>query len=136
MNTKFLLGGLIGFVLFFLLGWLVYGILLADMMAGYMNTGCTRPMEEMNMGLMVLGNVCFGFLYAYVLSTNSRFASFSGGATGGAIVGLLMSLSYDSMMYAQSTVMNSYNGVIFDVVTWTVLSAIVGGVIGWWLGRK
>lgn len=131
-----IVGGIIGAVLFFLLGWLVYGMLFMDMMAGYMNTACTRPMEEMNMGLMVVGNLGFGFLYAYVLSSSERFASMQGGAIGGAVLGLLMSLSYDCMIYAQSTMMTSFNGVIFDVVTWTILSAVVGGVIGWWLGRK
>lgn len=137
MNTKMLVGALIGAVLFFLLGWLIYGILLADMMAGYMNTACTRPMEEMNMGLMILGNVVFGLLFAYILSSGgAKFSSFSGGAMGGAVVGLLMSLSYDSMIYAQSTMMNSFTGVIMDVVAFTIISAIAGGGIGWWLGRK
>lgn len=137
MNSKFLVGGLIGFVLFFLLGWLVYGMLLADMMAGYMNTECTRPMEEMNMSLMILGNVGFGLMFSYILSNGgAKFASFSGGAIGGAIVGLLVSLSYDSMIYAQSTMMNSFNGIIMDVVAFTIISAVAGGGIGWWLGRK
>jgi len=137
MNTKFLVGALIGAVLFFLLGWLVYGILLADMMAGYMNTACTKPMEEMNMGLMVLGNVCFGVLFAYILSNGgAKFSSFSGGAMAAAVVGLLIALGYDSMLYAQSTMMNSFNGVYMDVAAFAIISAIAGGGIGWWLGRK
>ena len=112
-------------------------MLLADMMAGYMNTACTRPMEEMDMSLMILGNVGLGLLFAYILSSGgAKFASVSGGATGAAIVGLLVSLSYDSMIYAQSTMMNSFTGVIMDVLAFTVISAIVGGGIGWWLGRK
>jgi hypothetical protein len=135
MNAKFLVAALIGAVLFFFLGWIVYGMIMMDIMSGFMNTSCTRPMEEMDMSLMILGNLGYGLLYAFVLSSGARFASISGGATGGAIVGFLMSLSYDSMIYAQSTMMNSYTGVIYDVITWTILSAVVGGVIGLWLSR-
>lgn len=136
MNTKFLVGALIGAIVFFFSGWLVYGIMLADTMASFTNTACARPMEEMNMGLMVAGNLGFGLLYAYILSGNAKFASLSGGAVGGAIVGLLMSFSYDNMIYAQSTMMTSYTGIIYDVVSWTVLSTLAGAAIGWWLGRK
>lgn len=136
MNTKMLIGALIGAIVFFFSGWLVYGILLVDTMATFTNTACSRPMEEMNMGLMVAGNLGFGLLYAYILSSSSKFASLSGGAVGGAIIGLLMSFSYDTMIYAQSTMMTSYTGVIYDMVSWTVLSVLAGAAIGWWLGRK
>lgn len=83
------------------------------------------------------GQRSFGLLFAYILSSGgAKFSSFSGGAMGGAVVGLLMSLSYDSMIYAQSTMMNSFTGVIMDVVAFAIISAIAGGGIGWWLGRK
>jgi hypothetical protein len=136
MNTKFLVGGLIGAILYFLLGWLVYGILLADFMNQYSNSACARPMEEMQMPFMIISNLGFGFLLSYIFSKWANITTFSGGAMAGATVAFLTSLSYDCGIYAMSTMMNNVMGVVVDVVLWTILSAIVGGVIGWWLGRK
>ena len=131
-----LVGGILGGVVYFFLGWLVYGILLADFMAQYSNASCSRPMEEMLMPYMIVGNLGYGLLLSYVLSQSPKFASLSGGATGGAIVALLMSLAIDCMMYSTSTLMNSPTGIIVDIAIGVVMGAAVGSVIGWWLGRK
>jgi hypothetical protein len=136
MNTKFLVAGLIGFVVLFLSGWLIYGIALADFMGQFMNPTCTRPMEEMNMGMIVVGNVCWGFALAFILSNWSGGMTMSKGVQTGAVVGGLIAAAYDCMIYAQSIVMTSTTGIIVDVVISAVMYGLAGAAIGWWLSRK
>ena len=138
MNTsKFVIGGIIGGVLFFLLGWLIYGMLLMDFMAQHMSSaaaGVMRPETEWPWWAMILGNMGLGFLVSYVIS-KANVASATAGATTGAVVMFLFSLSINFMMYAQ---MNLYDltSIAVDMVSSAVIGAIAGAAVGWWNGRK
>lgn len=136
MNTKMLVGGVIAGVVLFLLGWLLYGTLLADTMAQYSNAACSKPMEEMNMGAMVVGNLFWGLAISYILSNWRDTMSIATGATAGAIVGILIAIAYDLMMYSTTTMMSSLTGVAIDVVVSGVMYAAAGAAGGWWLSRK
>ncbi len=52
-----------------------------------------------------------------------------------AIVGLLYALTFDLMMHSMSTYFSNLTALVVDVLASTVMTAIVGGVIGWMLGR-
>ena len=138
MNTsKFIIGGVIGGVLFFLLGWLIYGMLLMDFMAQHMSSAASsvmRPEAEWVWWAMILGNMGLGFLTSYVI-TKSNVATVSAGATTGAMVGFLVSLSYDFIIYAQMNLFDITSAVV-DIITSAVIFAIVGAVLGWYNGRK
>lgn len=136
MNAKFLVGGLLGGIVLFLLGWVVYDMVLGATAEGYSNMNCMRSKEDFNMLLMAVANLLYGYLLAYVLSNSGSMSSFAGGAKAGAIVGFLACLSIDLMFYSFTTIWNDYTWIIIDVVAWTVISAIAGGVIGWWMGRE
>lgn len=138
MNTsKFIVGGIIGGVLYFLLGWLIYGILLMDFMTQHATSaaaGVMRPETEWPWWAMILGNMGLGFLTSYVI-TKANVTGAGAGATTGAVVMFLVSLSYDFIIYAQ---MNLYDitSAAVDIVSSAVIGAIVGAVVGWWNGRK
>ena len=135
MNTnKFLIGGIIGGVANFLLGWLIYGMLLMSFMQTHSNnsSGAFRAETDMVWWAMVAGNLALGFLFSYILN-KSNVSSAVSGATTGAIVGLLMSIGIDLMMYAQLNLWDT-TAMAVDIAASTVISAIVGGVIGAYLG--
>lgn len=135
MNTKkFLIGGIVGGIIYFLLGWVFYGNLLSDffMKNAGSATGVSRAMDQFIWWSLALGNIFGGFLLAYVF-IKSNVNSISGGLVTGAIVGLFTSLSYDLIMYGTSNLMTS-TGVMGDVGTFTVMSAITGGIVGWICG--
>ena len=67
-NNKTLIGGLAGGVAFFLLGWLIYGILLMDYYAANTNQCAMRPMTDMVMWAMIVSNLAAGLLVATILS--------------------------------------------------------------------
>lgn len=135
MNTnKFLVGGIIGGVANFLLGWLVWGMLLMNFMKENMGTatGVMKAEDEMIWWALVVGNFFFGFLLSYVLN-KTGVTEASSGATTGAILGLLLAGGFDFIMYGTANLM-MLNAVLVDIVANVVVSAVVGGIIGWYLG--
>lgn len=138
MNTgKFVVGGLIGGILFFLLGWLIYGMLLMDFMNQHMSAaaaGVMRPEAEWPWWAMITGNFGLGFLLSFVIN-KSNVTSVSNGAVTGAVVMFLMSFSVNFMMYAQMN-LSDLTSIVVDMVASAVIGAVVGSVLGWWNGRK
>jgi hypothetical protein len=138
MNTnKFLIGGIIGGIAYFLLGWLIYGMLLMESMKSPI-AGVDRAPEEMVLWALILGNLLTGFLLSYIFS-KSGVASIAAGITTGAVTGLLMSSSYDFVMYGVTNLFGTgFKLLLMDVAVFTVISGIVGAVIGWYngMGKK
>lgn len=138
MNTnKILLAGLLGGVAAFLLGWLVWGIVLAKFMAANAGsaTGVMRAESDMVWWALILGNLANGFLLAVIYGRWANISTFATGAKAGAVIGLLIALSYDMIMLGTSNIM-TLNGAVVDILASAVVTGIVGGVVGWFLGRK
>lgn len=135
MNTKNLIvGGIVGGVVYFLLGWLFYGNLLHDYFKENPGTATNvnRTMEEMVWWALIAGNLLFGFLLSYVFS-KSGVASISSGMVTGGIIGLLACSGVDLVMYATTNI-DSKRAIAADIATFTVMSAITGAVVGAVLG--
>lgn len=136
MNTgKFLIGSIIGAVVNFLVGWVLWGMLLMDMMSEGTNEAMkSMQKSEMNYVMMFLSCLCVSMAIAYIFERWTSIRSFMNGAVaGGILMGLIyasMDLSWNSMttIYTNNTVM------IADIAAGAVSGAITGGVIAWWLG--
>ncbi len=138
MNTnKILLAGLIGGAATFLLGWLVWGVALAGFMKDNAGsaTGVMKPDGEMVWWALILGNIAGGMLLALIFGRWGSISTFATGAKAGAVIGLLMALYYDLVMLGTTNLM-TLNGALVDVLANVVVMGIVGGVVGWFLGRK
>ena len=97
MNSqKFVAGGIVGAIVYFVLGYVFYGMLLKSF---FDNNGMAVNMDAMVWWAMIVSNLAAGFLFAYVLS-KANVSTAGGGAAVGFIVGLLMSLSFDLAMAA------------------------------------
>jgi len=130
-----IVAGVLGGVAFFLLGWLIWGIVLMDMMSQYSNASCMKPEAEMNMMYMVIANLIWGFAFAYIFSNWSGAKSFSSGLVPGAIISVLIGVSFDLYSLAMTTMMTSTTPVFINIAANIVVGGIVGGLICWWLGR-
>lgn len=131
MNTKnFIVGGLVGGVIYFLLGWLFYGNLMNQYFMDHPGTATNveRPMEEFVWWSLVLGNLLFGFLLAYVFA-KSGVATLTAGLITGGIVGLLACAAIDFTMYGTTNIA-SKRMIAADIAVFTVMSSIVGAIIG------
>ena len=135
MNTnKFLVGGIIGGIAYFLLGYLVWGMLLMDFMTNNAGsaTGVMKTNDQFIWWALIVGNLFSGFLLSYVLNKSGSNSAGSGAATG-AVIGLLVSAGFDFIMYGVAN-LSTLNGALVDILASTVVAAVVGGIIGGYLG--
>ena len=131
--NKIIFGGVAGAVTFFLLGWIIYGLLLKDYMAANFNQCAMLPMQDFIWWAMIVSNLAIGFLVALVFSWSNTTGMAAGAKIGG-IMGLLLSTSYDFSSYAMSSMISNFTAVIFDIVIYTVILAIGGVVVAWVMG--
>ncbi|MDI5949452.1 hypothetical protein [Flavobacterium yafengii] len=120
MNVKFfLVSGIVGGIVQFLLGWLFYGILFKNSFPSDGNE---------NMLFIFLGCMTFGFFVSYIFT---KWAGISNAATGlkaGAVIGLFMSLYSNFFMNSMTSEIN-YQTMGLDIVITIVMAALVGAVI-------
>ena len=129
---KWVIGGITGGVLFFLLGWLIYGMLLTSFMESHTGTAGNIMRAEPDFLYLAIGNLAMGFAVAYVL-LKANVSSMAGGFVTAGIFGLLIGVGFDCMMYATSTVI-SKTAMAADVAASTVMTAIVGSVVAMVMG--
>lgn len=135
MNNRVLLAALAGGIAMFLLGWLVYGVLLMDTMRSinpHIEGFEKNPPE---LWAIALSNIVWALLFAMIFDRWAGITTFKAGMIAGAWLSALIALSFDLYMIAATNVM-SMNGALLDVVVSTVMGAINGGVVGWVLGYK
>ena len=134
--TKILIAALIGGVVAFVLGYLVWGLLLTDFMEANAGSagGVMRGDGEMLWVPMILGHLSWGLFFALIFERWANISTFATGAKAGAVLGFLVSFTFD-MISLGSTNLSTLTGAIVDIVVMTVIAAIVGGIVAWYLGR-
>src|SRR5690242_13748404 len=125
MNAKTLIAGLIGGIVFFLLGFVLYGFVFGKMMEAHSNMSCMRSMEDMNMVLMVVSNLLWGITFAYIFG-KANFNSTRTGATQGAIIAVLIGLTIDIFMYTTTTLYPDWTVAGMDIVI-NIITGAIGG---------
>jgi len=83
MNKSLLYSGVVGTIVYYLLGWLVYGIIFPDLAGG-----------EENPLFILLGCLFYAFIFAVLLSRWTNISKFSSGFKAGLILGILYAMSY------------------------------------------
>ena len=131
---KLLIGGIVGGILFFGLGYLIYGNLLVGFMQKHPGTatGVDRTMDDIQFLYLAIGNLAMGFLLAYIF-VKSNVSSMGGGLVTGGVVGALVTVGVDCVMYATTHVI-SKTAMAADVAATTIMCAIVGAVVGMIMG--
>jgi len=134
--NKILLAAFAGAVVFFLLGFLVWGVLLRDFMAANAGSagGVMKADSDMIWWALVLGNFVGAFLLAFIFDFWANISTFVTGAKAGALILGLIALFQNLVQYATSNIMN-LTAVLVDAIATAAIGAIVGGVIGLVLGR-
>jgi len=123
MKTKnFLVAGIVGGIVDFLLGWLFYGILFKD--------SFPQPEESSQTMLYIfLGCLMFGLFMSYIFSQWAQISTVKTGAKAGAIIGIFLGLYFNFFNMAMNSEA-TINMAALDVVLSIVMSAIVGALIG------
>lgn len=134
---KRMLATLAGFVVFFLLGWLLYGFLLMDFYATNSGsaTGIMRKESEMVWWALILGNLFQAYLLVYIFGKWANITTFGGGFSAGLIIGLILGFAVNLSWYGTMNITN-LTATLVDPFVSGIMMAITGGVVGWVLGRK
>ncbi|HMK05720.1 MAG TPA: hypothetical protein VK489_16075 [Ferruginibacter sp.] len=131
---KLFLGGIAGGIAFFLLGWVIYGMLLMNFMTSHPGVAGNIQKTEPDFLYLIIGNLAMGFLFAYVF-IKAGVNSMANGLVTGGIMGLLMSVGFNCVMYATTT-STSKTAMAADVGGFVVMTAIGGAIVGMVLGMS
>ena len=136
MNTRVLLATIAGAITIFLLGYLIFGILLAPYTtAGEIQyTGLRKVPPDML--LLILKNIVQALLLVYMFEYLAGIRTFLGGVKAGAIIMFLITLSLNLSLLSIMNLHTGFTANILDVVGETVRAAVGGGVIGAVLGFR
>lgn len=132
---KVTIAGIAGGVAAFLLGWLIYGILLKDYMAENFNNSIMRPETDFIWWAMIASNLLWGIFLAFVFNRWAAVSSLGAGFSGGAIISLFIGLTYSLSFYSMSTMYNDMTALAVDIIVGTVMGGIIGAVVGFVLGK-
>jgi hypothetical protein len=134
MNSKAIIAILVISVVGFLLGWLVFGILLMGYYSSHMMSYNGLMKDPPVVWMIFLSNLCWAVLLVYVFHSLASIKTIGKGIVAGLIIAFLISLSFDLFMYSS---MNLYVGgavLVVDVLANALMGAVMGGVAGWILG--
>jgi Na+/serine symporter len=134
MNTRIIVATVAGGAALFLLGFLVYDLLLGVWMKTQMVEYKGLMNETPNFVTLIVANVVWALLVALIFDRWASISTFLGGLIGGAMISFLMALYFDLM---NVSFMNLYTGstaVLVDVIAFTVIGALAAGVIAAVLG--
>lgn len=134
--TKFSIVALIGGVVYFLLGWLIFGIILMDLTAvpDEIAQVVQIPMEEFKMSYMIISCLLMGILHALILMKWAKISTFMDGLKISGLVGGLISLAVGLGM-ASMFKLNTLDQIGLNAIGDVVASGLTGGIMGWYLGR-
>jgi hypothetical protein len=134
MLVRFLAGTLAGAIVFFLGGWLIYGLLLRSYFESTMTATARSVMSpEPNFLPLILAQIVFGALFTFIFVYWASISTLVGGMRAGAIIMFALALGWDLQMAAffkDMHVGSPVVPVIVDVIAATVLGALAGGAIG------
>ncbi|MBE0655782.1 MAG: hypothetical protein IH594_18420 [Bacteroidales bacterium] len=125
---KILRGTIFGGIAYFLLGWLVYGILLMDYFSSYTNTCANRPEGEMIWWAIILSNL-LGALFLSLFLDRSRASRMADGLKTGGVFGALFTATINFSFWSMSIMYSSLLPLLVEILVSAIVYAIVGMII-------
>ena len=134
MSAKsFALATVAGGVTLFVLGGLLYGLLLADF---FESRSAANTMRETPIWwALIIGELLLAALVTLIFGRWASISTPLGGLKAGAIIGLLLAAAINFTMFAVSTVFVDPTAGVVDAVVSAIRLGIGGAVIGLVLGK-
>lgn len=125
---KILRGTIFGGILYFLLGWLVYGIFLMDFYLANTNQCANKPGGEMIWWAMIVSTLFAALLLTLILNW-AKAKSIADGLITGAIFGSLFTAIIDFSFWSMTTMYSSLLPILVEIVVSAIVFALVGMVV-------
>ena len=125
---KILKGTVYGGIAYFLLGWLVYGILLMDFFSSNMNQCANRPEGNMVWWALIISNFSAA-LFLTIILNGSKAKGILDGLKTGAIFGALFASIVDFSFWSMTMIYNNIGTLLVDILVSTLVFAILGMII-------
>jgi hypothetical protein len=134
---KIALAALVGTIVYFGIGWLVFEGLLGKYMSA--NTtqiaGFKKSEEESSMLMLIVSCAAYALLLAVVMGNWTQVNTLKEGAILGATVGILVATMTNSYWYSTTHFFNGIAPVLVDIAAAGLTVGIMGGAIAWILGK-
>lgn len=133
---KIVLAALVGTIVYFGIGWLIFDRLLGK----YMSTNTTQIVgfkkadEEASMLILIVSCAAYALLLAILMGQWTTVHTPKEGVLFGAVVGILVATMTNSYWYSTSHFFNSLTPLLVDIAAAGLTVGIMGGAIGWVLG--
>jgi hypothetical protein len=135
--VKIALATLVGTIVYFGIGWLVFEGLLGKYMSA--NTtqivGFKKSEEEASMPMLIVSCAAYALLLAVVMGNWTQINTFKGGAILGATVGILVATMTNSYWYSTSHFFYGFAPILVDIAAAGLTVGIMGGAVAWMLGK-
>ncbi len=125
---KILRGTVFGGIAFFLLGWLVWGVLLMDFSMNNYDQSIYLPADEMIWWAIIVSNLLLSLMLTLILHW-AKAKIWADGLKIGAIIGILFALSVDLGYYSMTTVILNLSAIVVDTLAYALVTAITGLLI-------
>ncbi len=123
-----IVGAITHIILAFVIGFIFSSAIEADIGAA------NGIYKDLNFFLFFSAHLYWGLLLTIVIGKWADFKTFSKGAKSGFILGLLIWSSFSFIFYGSSNVL-TLSGTLRHILIFALISTIVGGLIGWILGK-
>ncbi|HAQ38319.1 MAG TPA: hypothetical protein DCQ58_07395 [Saprospirales bacterium] len=133
--TKVLFVGVLTGIFAFFFGWLVFGVLMPGSME-YGVEGFARAEDGMVWWAMILSNILWGLLLAYIFIRWASISTWWTGFKAALVIGFLVTAAFDAGLYSMTNMFESLTAFLMDVLINTVYTAILGAFAGWLAGKN
>jgi len=134
MSVKTIVAAVAGGAVFFLLGFLIYGLALNQTMQSMTVQYSGLFKLEPNFIAIALFTLAWGGLLAMIFDYWADIRTFAGGAIAGAIIMFLVSFAHEMQTKAFMALTIGYTPVIINVLVTAFMGAVAGGVVASVLG--
>jgi hypothetical protein len=135
MNLRTIVAAIAGGITLTLVGWLVFGLALMNYFHDHMVQYANLEKNPPDWIPLVLFNIAFGWLIAFVFDYWAGIKTFATGAIGGIAIMVPIVIGIDFQHLAFMNLYKDLMPVVVHILVVAVMGAIAGGVVGLILGR-
>lgn len=128
---KILIASIIGTITYFIIGWLVFELLLGKYMEAntFSLPGFRKNEEESSFPMLIISCYAYALLISIIFGYWVNITNVKKGFAGGAVIGILIAVMADSYWYSTSHFYNNIYPLLADVAAAGFTVGVMGGII-------